>query len=370
MTTRIGHQGRLLRNAAYELKDIWSPTVKGGIHLKGWKLMAIARMKVSNLFDQCTYRKHHRWIRLQFLIAALIAAAVPLAHAMPQDSPRSEIVNVEALMTRVGPPSPLAIKEFKNAGMEGVRPHTLTASERTTVEVTLASLPLLTRRVLEKKLHYLAFVDGIPGEGTGLTSPVAKTGLYDITLRASILDEPLSIFLTTKERRLFTNDGTGLTIMVSGTGTDALTYVLLHESAHVVDNSCGITANPRSRFVADIWASQKRFVPRLEVSVVAATAFHGGRPLRIGQAAAVYDAMAQTGFVSLYATHGSLDDFAELVAWREILVQHQGNLVIEVKDASGKSLRRWEPLTFPEVQKRFEDVDKLLASPATCRGVV
>ena len=67
----------------------------------------------------------------------------------------------------------------------------------------------------------------------GLPLPVANTGLYDITLRASILNEPLSTFLTTKERRIFTDDGSGITVTVEGTGADALTYVLLHESTRM-----------------------------------------------------------------------------------------------------------------------------------------
>jgi hypothetical protein len=315
------------------------------------------------------YRKHYRWIRLQLLIAAVSAALIPLAHATLQDSSQRETAGVEALMARVGPPSQLAIQEFKDAGMEAVKPHTLTASERTKVEIALASLPRLHKRVLEKKLHYLAFVDGIPGIGTGLTSLDAKTGLYDITLRASILDEPLSTFLTNKERRVFTDDGSGLTVTMSGTGTDALTYILLHESTHVVDKSCGITTDPHSRFTADIWVSQKSMVPSLASSAVATTTFRGGHPLGVGQATTVYGALAQSPFASLYSTAAATEDLAELVAWREVLIQHQGSLVIEVNDASGKTLRQWEPLTFPRVQKRFEEVDELLASPATCRNL-
>jgi hypothetical protein len=147
------------------------------------------------------------------------AVLMPLAHAQQQDSPQSETTEVEVLMSHVGPPSEKAIDEFRSAGMEEIRPHTLTALERAKLESALASLPTLSKQVLEKKLHHLAFVDGIPGEGTGLTSPAAKTGLYDITLRASIVDEPLSTFLTLKERRVFTDDGSGTTVTVRGTGT-------------------------------------------------------------------------------------------------------------------------------------------------------
>jgi hypothetical protein len=305
-------------------------------------------------------------MRLQTLIAALGIALMPLAHAAQRDSPQSEAARVEALMTRVGPPSQEAVDEFKSAGMEDVKPHMLTAPERAKVKAVLGSLPTLNRHVLEKKLHYLAFVDGIPGEGTGLTSPVAKTGLYDITLRASILDELLSTFLTAKERRVFTDDGSGITVTLKGTGTEALTYVLLHESTHVMDQVCGITAEPRSRFATGIWTSRKDMVPQLASSVASTTVFRGGRPLAVGQAATVYDALAQTSFVSLYATAAAPEDLAEFVAWHEILKQHHGDLVISVNDARGKTLRQWEPLTFPQVQKRFADVNKLLTLQGPC----
>jgi hypothetical protein len=331
--------------------------------------MPLTHLKISNIVDLRVYRKHYRWIRLQLLIAALSAALMPLAHAKQQDSPQNEAAETEALMSRVGSPSQKAIDEFKSAGMEEIRPHTLTALERAKVEAALASLPTLSKQVLEKKLHHLAFVDGIPGEGTGLTSPAAKTGLYDITLRASIMDEPLSTFLTLKERRVFTDDGSGTTVTVRGTGADALTYVLLHESTHVMDKGCGITTDPRSRFVAGIWTSQKEMVPLLATSVAATTYFRGGHPLGVGNAATVYDALAQTPFVSLYATASAQEDFAELVAWREVLEEHRGNLIIEVNNARGEGLRHWEPLTFPAVQKRFASVDELLASQATCRGL-
>ena len=187
--------------------------------------------------------------------------------AAAQEPVRGGETDVAALMERVGAPSPGAVAEFKSAGMEEVRAHALTAAERAKVESVLASLPELNRRVLEKRLHSLAFVDGIPGEGTGLTSPFGKTGRYDITLRASILEEPLTTFLTTKEQRVFREDGSGTAVTVAGTGTDAVTYVLLHESTHVTDFVCGITKQPQSGFGAGVWASQKAMVPGLADSM-------------------------------------------------------------------------------------------------------
>ena len=36
-----------------------------------------------------------------------------------------------------------------------------------------------------------------------------------------------------------------------------MTYVLLHESTHVVDKSCGITADTNTPLIADTWTGKK-----------------------------------------------------------------------------------------------------------------
>ena len=331
--------------------------------------MTLARLKIYRSVARCACDRRSRGLRLRISIVAICVALTPSAHAVGQETGQREAAEVAALMVRVGAPSPMAVDEFKQAGMEDVRPHPLTATERAKVQSVLASLPKLNRRVLEKKLHSLAFVDGIPGEGTGLTSPAGKTGLYDITLRASILDEPLSRFLTIKEQRVFREDGSGTKVTVTGTGTDAVTYVLLHESTHVTDFVCGITKHPQSGFGVGVWASQKAMVPGLADSMAAKTYFRGGPKVPFGQAAALYDALAQTPFVSVYATAEPQEDLAEMVAWRAIQKEHHGDLVITVEDASGKILGRWEPLSFPAVQRRFVDVDRLLERQGSCDGL-
>ena len=288
------------------------------------------------------------------------------ADATSQIPPRSDAAGVQGLMARVGSPSKVALRAYKMVGTQDVKSHTLTDSERAEVAAALASLPTLNRQILEKNLHHLAFLDGIPGEGTALTSPATKKGFYDITIRASVLKESLSTFLTTKEHRVFTADGSGITVSVEGSGVDALTYLLLHESTHVLDYSCNITTEPHSRFVEGIWTDTHTMVPQLASSAAATTYFHQGRPLSFGKAVTVYDSLAQNPFVSLYATASEREDLAELVAWREIMTRHDGNLRIEVSDSQGNILRRWEPLTFPGVKERFAEVDELLASKEYC----
>ena len=249
--------------------------------------------------------------------------------------------------------------------MQDVTPHILTAEERMAVEAALASLPALNKHVLEQHLHKLAFVDGIPGEGTGLTSPSAEKGFSDITLRVSVINESLTTFLTNKERRVYKQDGSGLIISVTGTGTNALSYVLLHESTHVVDASCGITTSPGSRFIQGIWTGHSTLAPSL-AAITPKTYFRGADHLPVVKASDVYHALAQTPFVSLYATASRQEDLAELVAWHEIYTQDGGDLIIDLKDAGGKTVEEWHPLSFPKVRERFADVEKLLGSQLDC----
>lgn len=266
----------------------------------------------------------------------------------------------EPLANRVAPPAPSAIALFESAGMRDVRAHVLTPRERLRVEAALAALPAPHRKMLESRLRHLSFVDGIPGHGTGLTAPVDGTDQFDITFRADLIDESLSSFLTTKERRLFVADGSGHSIVVEGTGTDALTYVLLHEATHVIDIAMGLAKHLDGPFLAGIWVARRELAPHLASSAAATTTFRGGRPIPVGQAVTIYDALAETPFVSLYATTTAQEDLAELVAWDAVQRRFGGTLVISILDVDGTLLKRYEPLGFPGVKARMARVDELL----------
>lgn len=271
----------------------------------------------------------------------------------------------EVLASRVTAPAQGAIERFAGAGMRDVRPHVLTAAERSKVEAALAALPAAHRAVLEKRLRNLSFVDGIPGADIGMIADVGETGQFDFTLRASLIDESLGAYLTTRERRLFEADGSGRSIVVEATGMDALTYVLLHETTHVLDVGMGITASMESPFVTGIWEGRNALTPALAGSAAATTLFRGGRPVPLGKAETIYDALAQTPFVSLYATAAATEDLAELLAWNEILQRRRGTLVITIVDGGGKVVKRYEPLGFPAVKARMARVDELLKQATT-----
>jgi hypothetical protein len=297
---------------------------------------------------------------LRILIAA---AGLVLASggAVAEDPPAPGAREIAAsLMTRVGLPPKAVLDAFVGAGMSGVVPHALTLSERTKVEAALASLPPLLLSVLAKRLGHLSFLDGIPGSGSGLTSPADSSGSFDITLRTDLIDESLTEFLTNKERGVFFDDGSGLRVSVTGTGTDALTYVLLHEATHIVSAGTKINTGTDAIFSANIWTDRTTLVPGLAGSLASATTFRRGKRIPASKAAEVYDALTTTPFVSLYATAAAPEDFAELVAWHQIARRHDGELIIEISDKQGRTLRRYAPLDFPRVRARFANVDSFL----------
>ncbi len=122
--------------------------------------------------------------------------------------------------------------QFVSSGMTEVRPHVLTKAEAEVVRKAISALPALHQEVLLRQLHSLSFVDGIPGNGTGLTSKRDGGDSYDITLRASVIEQSLSDFLTVKEQRVFLKEDQPL-VVLHAHGANALTYVLLHEATHV-----------------------------------------------------------------------------------------------------------------------------------------
>jgi len=297
------------------------------------------------------------------MLLLLLSWWMALASATAAETSQSAVAP-SPLMTRIAPPSKSVIDVFIESGMREVSTHALTESERAKVNAALAALPDLHRRVLVKRLRYLSFLDGIPGDGTGLTSKVENTDSFDMTLRASIIDEPLSHFLTTKERRLFQLDGASQSLRVEATGADALTYVLLHEATHIVDISTGVTADAGNRLVRGIWASRRDLAQPWTASLAATTKFRGGGPIRMRMADAIYAALADTPFVSLYSTAAAPEDFAELVTWHELLRRRQATLTIEIYSADGQLAKQYQPFTFPRVTERFAQLDEFLAKDA------
>jgi len=149
------------------------------------------------------------------------------------------------LRERIVPPHDETLKAYADAGAKETKAHVLTDREWALVEGAIADLPELYRRVLERRLARLSFVDAPSSLGTALTR--ASEGpngepMFDITIRAEVLDQSLSAFLTQKEAALFSPDGSDYSVRVAAGDVSALTYILLHEATHVIDRTLDVTA--------------------------------------------------------------------------------------------------------------------------------
>jgi hypothetical protein len=231
-----------------------------------------------------------------------------------------------SLESRVKETPAAILKMLKELGGTPPTDHALTGEERRKLSAALASLPPLHRRILSERLRGLNFVDGMPN--TALTStinPDEPYPLFDITIRAGVLREDVSEWLTQKERTCFDAAGSPLSVAVEAGKLDAIVYALLHEATHVVDFCLGITpairsgdqpaaGAPATAFTEGTWSGRLTHSPRYRDPLLERIKFRaGGQTLAIDQAESVYAALRRTPFVSLYGSNNWFDDLAEYV---------------------------------------------------------
>jgi len=266
------------------------------------------------------------------------------------------------LRERIVPPHDETLKAYADAGAKETKAHVLTDREWALVEGAIADLPELYRRVLERRLARLSFVDAPSSLGTALTR--ASEGpngepMFDITIRAEVLDQSLSAFLTQKEAALFSPDGSDYSVRVAAGDVSALTYILLHEATHVIDRTLDVTAGG-GPFKA-VWADYRSLAQPYAAGAIARSVYRRGPRLPLSQSPGLYRALAHAPFVSLYATASAGEDFAELMAWRELSSRFQTPLKIQVLDASGAEIVSVEPLKSSSVRLRLEAASAVLA---------
>ncbi|ATB33032.1 hypothetical protein [Melittangium boletus] len=269
-----------------------------------------------------------------------------------------------ALRARIAPPHDETVAAYRQSGAVNASAHQLTDREWTLVERAIADLPPLHRDVLERRLARLSFIDAPSSAGTALTRAYDGPDggpLFDITLRADVLDKSLSEFLTEKESMLFTDDGSGYSVRLSAGRAPALTYLLLHEATHVVDRTLGVSTDVRP--FSALWVDYRDLAAPYATGPMGVTTYRRGRPIPLAESPELYKALGASPFVSLYATASAGEDLAELAAWSHLGRLHIP-LTVEVRDATGRAIVTVEPLRSPAVQARFAVADAVLARAA------
>lgn len=284
------------------------------------------------------------------------------------------VENVEdwtaVLRKRIAPPSPEAVEAFRSVGVKDISSKTLSDEEWDLVQRALSRLPELHRCVLVNHLGRMTFLDLPPGLGSALVSKNEEEDAeptFDMTLRLSLLHQTLTDLLTMKEAHLFDDDGSGVQVRLDAGSADALSYVLVHETTHIVDEVLDVTGSENGRFRAGTWVSDRELAEPHASSLAASTWFRQAPKIPRQSAPLYYKALKETPFVSFYATASAYEDLAELTAWQQLAAQPDQTFTVTVADENGATLFEYAPLEQPAVQQRFRQVQEFLDAHKTRR---
>jgi hypothetical protein len=281
--------------------------------------------------------------------------------------PAQSVAHQDPLEDRVSSAPDKLLKRFSDELNVKLSAHAVTPAERVILTNALAQLTPFQREVLEKHLHAIYFVDGMPNNA--LTFPdggPTSTQIYSIAVRAAALHETVSELVTRKERTLFDSAGSDLSVTVDGGTLNAMVYVLLHETTHIVDFAVGATPDTTHRvgdhpLVSGIWRDGRTPVDKYRLPILMSILWRNGRAIPIAQAADLYDTLERTPFISVYASCDSHDDLAELVAWTELTGRlHQPYRIVIAKRA--KVIRVIEPAKSELVLARIRYLTQLIGS--------
>jgi hypothetical protein len=288
---------------------------------------------------------------------ALILPLLITCHAFAQrPDPASPLIS------RITPTPPGALQAFHDAGMSP-HEHQLTDAEKKQIARILAALPPLHKKVLAEHLEGISFLDDMPNTAlTSLVGPDDTFRVYHITFRAAILHQDVSEWLTEKERTCFESGDPHLNISVEAGTLDAMLYVLLHETTHVVDGALGLLAvdgvDPRPgqepfarNFTQGIWLDRTTLAPSFRDSLLLTNHFRRGKPFPPALSVQVYTTLRQTPFVSLYSTSSRHEDLAELLTvYHFVYKLHQPFGFIVSRD--DKPVFTYEPMSSDKVKAR------------------
>ena len=302
------------------------------------------------------------------ILAAFSVGIAAYASTIQQQSdvpPVQNVVHQDALEDRISSAPDRLLERFSDELKVKLSAHVVTPAEGVILTNALAQLTRFQREVLQNHLHAIYFIDGLPNNALTFPDggPTSKR-IYSIVVRAGVLHETISELVTRKERTLFYSAGSDLSVTVNGGTLNAMVYVLLHETTHVVDFAVGATPDTTHPsvdhpLVSGIWRDGMTPVDEYRLPILMSIVWRNGRAMPITHVADLYDALGRTPFISVYASCDSHDDLAELVAWSELTGRlHQPYRIVIAKGA--KIIRVIEPAKSELVQARIRYLPQLM----------
>ncbi|REA64531.1 hypothetical protein DSL64_01575 [Dyadobacter luteus] len=259
---------------------------------------------------------------------------------------------------------------FREAGLKPVN-RTLTTAEKEKVSNAFAHLTPLHQRILKQHLLSISFMDNMPN--TALTSQLDTSGatkMFNITFRASLLEENISQWATWKENSCFTPTAdSSYQLRVEGGSMDAIVYVLMHEATHIVDAVTGITPHPAENdtiveptlYTKNIWHTANRPAEAYIDTLLEQTRFRSGKSVPISMAPYVYSQLSKTPFASLYSMAAWSEDIAELATIYHLTTKlNQPFYIVVTKN--NVELARFEPMKNALVRQRLDQLSAFYKS--------
>ncbi|WP_207632675.1 hypothetical protein [Foetidibacter luteolus] len=291
---------------------------------------------------------------IKFLLMMLLFAIQ--SNAQTFDSPKP-------LTERVTPTPANAIKIFEEAEMHPYE-HLLTQEERQAVVQAFELLPPLHQRILKEHLEGISFLDSMPN--TALTSTIESgdsVKRFHISFRAGILKQTISQWLTEKEATCFTENNGDYKAHYNAGSMNAIVYVLLHETTHIVDGSLDIFHHSdggfAKTFTGGVW--KDRVSLETTDSLLSKNHFRRGKLYPYTLATSVYNRLQQTPFVSLYSTSSWSEDLAECLTVYHLTrrLKQPFQLFVSKK---GKTIFSYEPVKNKRVFARMKALEQFYAA--------
>jgi hypothetical protein len=138
------------------------------------------------------------------------------------------------LQDRVQESPPVILQKFSEAGMSP-KAHALTAPEQLIVNQAFALLPPFHQAVLNQHLRSISFLDEMPNTAlTAALNPDDTFRVYHITIRAAILKQTVSEWLTEKESTCFDTTGSPFRVAMEEGSLNALPEIRYFPLRHLV----------------------------------------------------------------------------------------------------------------------------------------
>ncbi|MBT3276131.1 MAG: hypothetical protein HN368_23485 [Spirochaetales bacterium] len=242
-----------------------------------------------------------------------------------------------------------------------LRSYKLTADEKKQIEDTFSRLPDRHREVLEKRLIGVYCVENFIGTGMADYVLGPDNEVYaQLVLHPRVFEMNASQILSLRANTAFRSDDEEMELVIDlSNEVSGLDYIVLHESTHIVDYVERHTpyvepgmyelfgrSGRNTSFTDEVWSDYRTLNPTVEFEFQEDLRYYGlgGDPgLSNRDLKAVYSALAQTPFASLYASFSWAEDFAEFVTFYYLVYGFGAHYEIRVM-RDGESLFTYQPM--------------------------